>query len=119
MVEGEGEEEGKGGLGLKVNLVLEGNAYDKFYNSLKTKATRNLYPVALRKFMAFLKVKHVSDLLPSLPTQTPEVNAKVIDWITGLLAYEKRRTNSTPVGDDISGRCSRVLQEKPCHIRLG
>ena len=89
MVEGEGEEEGKGGLGLKLNLVLEGNAYDKFYNSLKTKATRNLYPVALRKFMAFLKVKHVSDLLPSLPTQTPEVNAKVIDWIMHMRNVEQ------------------------------
>jgi integrase len=76
-------------LGLKPNLILEGNAYDKFYNSLKTKATRKLYPVALRKFMAFQKVENVNDLLPSLPEKTALINAKVIDWIVFMRDIEQ------------------------------
>lgn len=76
-------------MGLKPNLILEGNAYDKFYNSLKTKATRKLYRVALRKFVAFQKVENVNDLLPSLPEKTALINAKVIDWIVFMRDIEQ------------------------------
>ncbi len=92
VVEGERGGEGKGGRGL--GLVLQGNAYDKFYNSLKTKATRNLYPVALRKLMAFQKVENVNDLLPSLPEKTALINSKVIDWVVHMKDVEQMAPRS-------------------------
>jgi integrase len=84
-------EGGERGLGLKLNLVLEGNAYDKFYNSLKTKATKDLYPIALRKLMAFQKVDNVNDLLPppSSPERTALVNANIIDWVMHMRDVEQ------------------------------
>jgi integrase len=81
-----GKDKDKDEQGL--DLVLEGNAYDRFYNSLKTKATRTLYPIALRKLMTFLGVHDVNDLLPSSPEKTALTEAKIIEWVVFMKDVE-------------------------------
>jgi integrase len=67
--------------GTKSELVLEGNAYDQFINAIKTKPTRKLYDIGLKKFMTFKHIDKVSDLLSWDPRI---IEANVSAWIVDL-----------------------------------
>ena len=67
-------------------LLLQGDAYDNFINATKTKATKQLYVHALKKFMADQNVEHVNDLVAWDPRL---VDARIISWIVHLKDKEK------------------------------
>jgi integrase len=68
-------------------LVLQGEAYDNFINALKTKATKQLYIYALSKYMDFLKVEHVSDLISS--TDSKLIASRIAAWVVHMRDVEK------------------------------
>jgi hypothetical protein len=45
------------------NLILEGNAYQNFVNTIKSQVTVEDYQYAIKKYMAFLNVTDINDLL--------------------------------------------------------
>jgi site-specific recombinase XerD len=65
----------------KEETLLQGNAYENFINAIKTQATHELYIFALRKFMSYLQVQHVNDLLGSDPKL---IEARIISWMVHL-----------------------------------
>jgi hypothetical protein len=69
-----------------LGFVLQGDAYDMFMEACKTKATRRLYTIGLRNFMAYDKAEHVSDLLgkTSVVADAPLIQSKIIQWIVHL-----------------------------------
>jgi integrase len=69
----------------RLNLVLQGNAYDNFMNGMHTEATRRLYNFGLRNFMEFKGAEHVNDLLPdNNVTGAPLVTSDVMAWINHM-----------------------------------
>ena len=46
------------------SLSLTGSAYLNYINSIRSAATRQTYDAALKKFMLFLKIADVENLLP-------------------------------------------------------
>jgi hypothetical protein len=72
------------------HLVLQGDAYDMFFNALKTEATKRLYVIGLRRFMGFQKAQYVSDLLgrTSVVADAPLIQSKIIQWIVHLKNVE-------------------------------
>jgi hypothetical protein len=45
------------------NLILEVNAYQNFVKTIKSQVTVRHYEYAIKKYMAFLKITDINDLL--------------------------------------------------------
>jgi integrase len=88
-------------------VLLQGNAYENFINAIRTPATKYLYVFALRKFMSYLQVQHVSDLLglgssaaTAAAADTRLIEARVISWIVHL---KKTQTASATINGYLAG----------------
>jgi integrase len=75
-------------------LILEGSAFDNFINAVRAKATKKLYLVGLRKFMAYNHIDNISSLLQG---DARLIEAKIISWIVHLRDNEKLTPTSVQV----------------------
>ena len=78
---------------LSSRLILSGNAFDNFVNSIKSDQTRDHYIFSLKKYMEYQKVADVNNLLLS-NIDTRLVSARIIDFIV-YLRQKKQLSAST------------------------
>ena len=65
------------------DLVLSGETYKHFINGIKSQATRIGYKHSLRRYLIFLKLKEVDDLLPYNPSPR-YIESQIISYIMSL-----------------------------------
>jgi hypothetical protein len=64
---------------MSSNIILEGNAYNNFVNTIKSKKTLQTYNFCIQKFMLFCGVTDIENLL--VISQDPkEIQRKIIDY---------------------------------------
>jgi integrase len=66
-----------------LNLVLKGKTYEHFINGIKSPATQSGYKRSLRRYLVFLKLKEVDDLLPMNPSARL-IESQIISYIMSL-----------------------------------
>ncbi len=65
------------------NIILSGNAYNNFADTIKSQVTLKLYTYCITQFMKFLKVSDMDNLL--VLAQDPKaIQQKIIDYISYL-----------------------------------
>jgi site-specific recombinase XerD len=67
----------------KSDLILQGTNYSNFINALSSPATKVGYENSLRRYMNFLKLKNVDDLLLHA-SNTRLIESQIIDYIMSL-----------------------------------
>lgn len=73
------------------NILLGGNAYNNFVNTIKSKKTLQTYKFCIEKFMLFCGITDIENLL--VISQDPkEIQRKIIDYVMAL----RDREMSTP-----------------------
>lgn len=65
------------------DLVLKGETYKHFINGIKSPATQIGYKRSLRRYLGFLKLKEVDDLLPHNPSPR-YIESQIISYIMSL-----------------------------------
>jgi site-specific recombinase XerD len=66
-------------------LILKGNAYDNFVNTIKSEATLEGYNRAIERFMQYLNITDVNNLLTFSSSQDPLlIQKKIIEYISYL-----------------------------------
>jgi site-specific recombinase XerD len=63
------------------DLILDGETYKHFINGIKSPATRAAYENSLRRYLNFLKLKEVNDLLSNQPRY---IESQIISYIMSL-----------------------------------
>jgi hypothetical protein len=67
------------------NLILEWNAYQNFVNTIKSQVTVEDYEYAIKKYMTFLNVTDINNLLAYPYNQDAiAIQRKIIDYILCL-----------------------------------
>jgi integrase len=67
----------------KNDLILSGEIYQHFINGVKSPATRLGYKHSLKRYVIFLKLKEVDDLLPRNPSPR-YIESQIISYIMSL-----------------------------------
>jgi integrase len=70
-------------LNQENDLVLKGETYNHFINGIKSPATQIGYNRSLRRYLSFLKLKEVDDLLPVNPSPR-YIESQIISYIMSL-----------------------------------
>jgi integrase len=70
-------------LSQENDLVLKGETYKNFINGIKSPATQLGYKRSLRRYLTFLKLKEVDDLLPHNPSPR-HIESQIISYIMSL-----------------------------------
>jgi site-specific recombinase XerD len=70
-------------LSQENDLVLKGEIYKHFINGIKSSATQLGYKRSLRRYLTFLKLKEVDDLLPHNPSPR-YIESQIISYIMSL-----------------------------------
>ena len=65
------------------DLVLKGETYKHFINGIKSPATQIGYKRSLRRYLTFLKLKEIDDLLPHNPSPR-YIESQIISYIMSL-----------------------------------
>jgi hypothetical protein len=70
----------------EATLMLEGRYYDKFLNGIKSEATRIAYVTSLRRYMDYLRITDVNQLLMAYdnPIDVIAIEDKIIEYIMSL-----------------------------------
>jgi hypothetical protein len=65
-------------------MIPEGNAYDNFINTIKSDFTKRGYIFSIKKYMAYLNISHINDLLTSFFSDPLTIQKKIIEYIVHL-----------------------------------
>jgi hypothetical protein len=71
-------------LAEEESLLLSKQAYRNFVNSINSQATKRTYVFALQKFMQFLNLKDIEQLINNYKDQTKLIESQIIDFIVTL-----------------------------------
>lgn len=73
------------------SLSLEGSVYENYINAIRSKVTQRNYTFAIKKYLQFMKVTRLEDLLTpySLPNDLKLIEANIISYIVHLKNTEK------------------------------
>lgn len=66
------------------SLELSGPVYDFYMEAVHSSFTQYNYTFAMKKFMRFLRIDRIEDLLQYPPSQVKLVEASIISWLTSL-----------------------------------
>jgi integrase len=71
-------------LAEEESLLLSKQSYRNFVNSINSQATKRTYVFALQKFMQFLNLKDIEQLINNYKDQTKLIESQIIDFIVTL-----------------------------------